>query len=261
VPPLAVAERPGARAVPGQWAQRILDAVVLDRDGVLAINKPTGLAVHGGSGVSIGLIESLRKLMPEQRYLELVHRLDRDTSGLILLAKKAAVLRDLHAQLRTDQMDKRYLALVEGKWPAHLKEVSAPLEKLSLASGERVVKVTAAGKPARTVFRVVERFPGATLVEAKPITGRTHQIRVHAQHAGHAILGDSKYSGDSGQALAQSLGLRRLFLHAARLTFRLHDKKIALEAPLDEELSGVCSELRGRGDSKAHLPKQTRQRD
>lgn len=247
VPPLTTAARSSARSVPSQWAQRILNAIVLDRRELVAINKPTGLAVHGGSGVSIGLIESLRQLMPEQRYLELVHRLDRDTSGLILLAKKASALRDLHAQLREGGMDKRYLALVEGKWPARIKEVNAPLEKISLKSGERIVRVTAEGRAARTSFRVVERFAGATLIEAKPITGRTHQIRVHAQHAGHAILGDTKYSSDDGDALAQSIGLRRLFLHAVQLSFRLGQEKLSLEAPLDEELARVCGELRRRG--------------
>lgn len=246
IPPLVVPDRKTPPAVPGHWAKRIRDAIVFDRDGVMAINKPTGLAVHGGSGVNIGLIESLRKLFPEQRYLELVHRLDRDTSGLILIARKASVLRNLHAQLRSDTMDKRYLALVAGKWPAHVREVNAPLEKVSLKSGERMVRVTANGRASKTQFRVVERFPGATLVEAKPITGRTHQIRVHAQHAGHPILGDPKYSFEDGEAFADELGLRRLFLHAAQLSFDLGDERVSLEAPLDDELEAVCSRLRAR---------------
>ncbi len=246
VPPLVVPDRKASPSVPGQWARRIREAVVLDQDGLMAINKPTGLAVHGGSGVNIGLIESLRKLYPEQRYLELVHRLDRDTSGLILVAKKASTLRELHGQLRGDSMDKRYLALVAGKWPAHLKEIDAPLEKVSLKSGERMVRVSATGRRSRTAFRVVERFPGATLIEAKPITGRTHQIRVHAQHAGHPILGDAKYSFEDGESLADDIGLKRLFLHAASLKFRVGDDRLSLEAPLDDELEGVCRRLRTR---------------
>ncbi|MEE4202115.1 MAG: 23S rRNA pseudouridine(955/2504/2580) synthase RluC [Halieaceae bacterium] len=246
VPPISVTERRDAGQVPSQWAERIRRAIVLDRPELMVINKPTGLAVHGGSGVSVGLIESLRKLYPEQRYMELVHRLDRDTSGLILVAKKASVLRDLHAQLRGDKMDKRYLALVAGKWPAHTRLVNAPLEKISLKSGERMVRVAAGGRPSKTAFRVIERFPGATLIEAKPITGRTHQIRVHSLHVGHPILGDAKYRFDESDALTVSLGLKRLFLHAAALSFTVGDETISLEAPLDEELTSVCDALRSR---------------
>lgn len=246
VPPIAVSERRDHGQVPSQWAERIRQSIVLDRPELMVINKPTGLAVHGGSGVSVGLIESLRKLYPEQRYLELVHRLDRDTSGLILVAKKASVLRDLHAQLRGDRMDKRYLALVAGKWPAHIRLVNAPLEKISLKSGERMVKVSADGRPSKTEFRVVERLPGATLIEAKPITGRTHQIRVHTYHAGHPILGDAKYRFDASDQLTESLALKRLFLHAAALSFSIGDEKLSLEAPLDDELNSVCERLRSR---------------
>lgn len=246
VPPITFTERRHSAQVPSQWAERIRRSIVLDRPELLVINKPTGLAVHGGSGVSVGLIESLRKLYPEQRYLELVHRLDRDTSGLILVAKKASVLRDLHAQLRGDRMDKRYLALVAGKWPAHTRTISAPLEKISLKSGERMVKVLADGRPSKTTFRVMERFPGATLIEAKPITGRTHQIRVHALHAGHPILGDPKYFFDDSEKLTESLALKRLFLHAAALSFSLGDERLSLDVPLDDELTSVCERLRSR---------------
>lgn len=247
IPPLTVAERRDQGPVPSQWAARIREAIVLDRPDLMVINKPTGLAVHGGSGVNIGLIESLRKLFPDRRYLELVHRLDRDTSGLILIARKASVLRQLHDQLRNGGMDKRYMALVVGKWPSHLRLVTAPLEKVSLKSGERMVRVSTDGKPSKTAFRVVERFPGATLVEASPLTGRTHQIRVHALHAGHPILGDVKYRFDTSDALTSTLGLKRLFLHAAALDFTIGEQRIAVQAPLDRELLSVCDRLRTRG--------------
>jgi 23S rRNA pseudouridine955/2504/2580 synthase len=202
--------------------------------------------VHGGSGLSFGLIECLRQLRPEDRSLELVHRLDRDTSGLILIARRPAVLRELHALLRGDGVHKEYLALVAGRWPRSLHEVEAPLEKNVLRSGERMVRVAGGGKAALTRFRVIELLPGATLVRAEPVTGRTHQIRVHAAHAGHPLLGDEKYQGERERALARELGLKRLFLHAHRLVFRLGSPPLAyaLEAPLDAELDAVLTRLR-----------------
>ena len=206
----------------------------------MVIAKPTGLAVHGGSGVQFGLIESLRQMFPDQRYMELVHRLDRDTSGLVMIAKRASVLRELHTLLRGDGVDKRYLALVVGKWPAYRARVEASLEKSALPSGERIVRVTPEGRRSLTDFRVIERYRGATLIEAKPLTGRTHQIRVHAKHAGHPILGDPKYGSEEQLALAKARGLKRLFLHAQRLEFRLGERRYCFEAPLDDELSAVC---------------------
>ena len=244
IPPIQVEEKPATKTVPNFWIDQIRRSILLNTKELLVVNKPTGLAVHGGSGVNVGLIESLRVMFPEQRYLELVHRLDRDTSGIILLAKRAAVLRELHDQLRSKTVDKRYLALVEGRWPSHLKRVEAPLEKISLSSGERIVKVTADGKRSQTDFRVVERFKGATLVEARPVTGRTHQIRVHAQHAGFPILGDAKYAPESAEMLARQIGLKRLFLHAAHLSVMIAGKRYTFDAPLDEALSGACEALR-----------------
>ena len=145
-------------------------------------------------------------MRPQERYLELVHRLDRDTSGLILIARRPAMLRELHRQLREREIDKRYLALVCGKWPRSVSLVEAPLAKNVLQSGERMVRVSRDGKPSLTEFSVVERFNGATLVEARPVTGRTHQIRVHAQHAGFPLLGDRKYASERAEALAGQLG-------------------------------------------------------
>ena len=238
IPPLQATERAPATGA-SQWRERLRRAILLEEQSLLAIDKPSGLAVHGGSGVSVGLIETLRSMYADDRYLELVHRLDRDTSGVILVARRAATLRTLHEMLRSDGMDKRYLCLVSGRWPAHLKQVDAPLEKFSLASGERRVKVSGSGRRALTQFRVVQRLAGATLMEAKPVTGRTHQIRVHCQHAGFPILGDVKYAGDAADELTRQLGVKRLFLHAHQLNFTLDSGPYELVAPLPHDLQSV----------------------
>lgn len=244
LPPLSTRDNTDKPRPSLAWANRIRRAVVFDSGDLLVIDKPTGLAVHGGSGVRVGLIESLRSLFPEVRYLELVHRLDRDTSGLVLLAKNARTLRALHEQLREGRIDKRYCALVSGKWPAYRKVVSAPLLKQHTASGERIVKVDAEGKAAKTEFRVLERFREATLVEAKPVTGRTHQIRVHAQQSGHPILGDVKYQNDDSEALCDRVHLKRLFLHASAISFTLAGERLSFECSLDAELESALAELR-----------------
>ncbi len=244
IPPLRVAERDAPQAVPRRW-QNLLEQNLVYRDaGLWVVNKPSGLAVHGGSGVSLGLIECLRMLAPQEKFLELVHRLDRDTSGCILVARKPSVLKELHRQLRDDEVDKRYLALVSGRWSSSRSHVEAPLRKNTLQSGERMVRVDAEGKPARTEYRVVERFADATLVEAKPVTGRTHQIRVHCQHAGHPIMGDEKYAEREGQSRASELGLKRLFLHAASLELELDGQRLSVAAPLDPELENCLEKLR-----------------
>ena len=243
IPPLREAQSQSKNHLTARWAERIKASLLLDNDDLMVINKPSGLAVHGGSGVDVGLIESLRQMYPEQRYMELVHRLDRDTSGLILVAKRASVLRELHGLLRGNGIDKRYLTLVYGRWPAYLKEVDAPLEKFSLPSGERMVKVSAQGKRALTRFQVVARLTGATLLEAKPITGRTHQIRVHARHAGNPILGDTKYGTPESQELTERIGLKRLFLHAASLRFTTNTQRYDLAAPLPSLLQTLVDGL------------------
>ncbi|MBT6038504.1 MAG: RluA family pseudouridine synthase [Halieaceae bacterium] len=235
IPPLRVPEKAEAAGAAG-WRSRLRAAIVREEATLLVINKPPGLAVHGGSGVNVGLIETLRAMYDTDRYLELVHRLDRDTSGLLLVARRASTLRSLHGLLRSNGVDKRYLCLVSGRWPAHLKRVDAPLEKFALPSGERRVKVAATGRQSLTTFRVVTRWPSMTLVEAKPVTGRTHQIRVHCQHAGFPILGDAKYADDAADRLAEKLRLKRLFLHAASLSFRLDEQNYSLQAALPLEL-------------------------
>jgi 23S rRNA pseudouridine955/2504/2580 synthase len=246
IPPVrsAVAEaKPGG--APSQGLQQRLNAAILfEDDGLLVLDKPAGLAVHGGSGLSYGLIEALRAMRPEARFLELVHRLDRDTSGCIMVAKKRSALVTLHAALRGDGVDKRYLALVAGHWPQARRRVAAPLEKNTLQSGERMVRVSTAGKEALTEFEVVERFAQATLVEARPVTGRTHQIRVHAQYAGHPLACDDKYGDRDADIRFREQGLRRLFLHAHSLSFDWQGARLQLNAKLEVELARFLQILR-----------------
>tara|TARA_R110002110_G_scaffold14698_1_gene67606 strand:+ start:25279 stop:26235 length:957 start_codon:yes stop_codon:yes gene_type:complete len=245
IPPLHQPSATAPATIPRYWSETLAQRIVYEDEGLLVLDKPSGLAVHGGSGLSFGLIECLRQMRPDDRYLELVHRLDRDTSGLILVARRGTVLKDLHRQLREDKIDKRYLALVQGRWPRALHRVEAPLQKNVLSSGERIVRVSREGKRSITEFSVVERLQGATLIEAKPITGRTHQIRVHAQHAGFPLLGDDKYSDDKGTEFCRRIGLRRLFLHARFLHFSLPDKgRLQLEAGLEDVLESIVDNLR-----------------
>ena len=236
VPPLRLAERDEPEPLAQGLLQRLEAAIVYEDKALIVLNKPAGIAVHGGSGLSYGVIEAFRQLRPDAKDLELVHRLDRDTSGLLMIAKKRSMLRHLHEALRGDGVDKRYMALVRGHWATAKKQVSAPLLKSNLRSGERMVEVNPEGKEALTVFRVLRRFGEfATLVEAKPVTGRTHQIRVHTQYAGHSIAGDSKYGDDDFTKEIRELGGKRLFLHAYELIVPLPEGgRLKLEAPVDE---------------------------
>ncbi|RUO49824.1 23S rRNA pseudouridine(955/2504/2580) synthase RluC [Pseudidiomarina donghaiensis] len=248
IPPVRVAE---ANPLPSAKLDQVqaLQAHILYEDDVLMVmNKPAGLAVHGGSGLQFGLIESLRALRPDAKQMELVHRLDRETSGCILIAKRRSALRSLHEQLRNKTMDKQYLALVRGQWQKHVKLIAAPLLKNTLKSGERVVRVDAEGKPSETRFRIVEKYAQCTLVEASPITGRTHQIRVHALHAGHPIACDPKYGDAEFDQSMQTLGLSRLFLHAHQLTFSHPQtgKAVTVNAPLDDILMNTLKQLGSR---------------
>ena len=248
VPPVRVSDAKVPVAAGMDVARRIESAIIYEDDALLVLNKPSGLAVHGGSGINIGVIEALRQLRPECRFLELVHRIDRDTSGCLLIAKKRSLLRHLHAQIREHHMLKVYNALVDGRWPARKESVSAPLQKNILQSGERMVSVHPQGKRSKTRFRVLARYQEATLVEASLETGRTHQIRVHTQHAGHPILGDSKYGYENTQQLTARIGLQRLFLHAAKVGINLPDGSYReFDAPLPEELVGI---LRGLQEAK-----------
>jgi 23S rRNA pseudouridine955/2504/2580 synthase len=247
IPPVRVAEREEAPVSPHlQKVAALADAILYEDDHILVLNKPSGTAVHGGSGLSFGVIEGLRALRPEARFLELVHRLDRDTSGILLVAKKRSALRSLHEQLREKGMQKDYLALVRGQWQSHMKVVQAPLLKNILQSGERIVRVNSEGKASETRFKVEERYIFATLVRCSPVTGRTHQIRVHTLHAGHPIAFDDRYGDREFDKQLAGTGLNRLFLHAAALRFTHPNtgEIMRVEAPLDDQLKRCLNVLR-----------------
>jgi 23S rRNA pseudouridine955/2504/2580 synthase len=245
IPPIRVAEAV-LRQIRIPAGQRLAQRIVFQDDALMVIDKPAGLAVHGGSGVSLGAIEQLRAEFPEARFLELVHRLDRDTSGVLLLARKRSALTALHALIREGGMDKRYLVLVAGEWKNRRQTVKLALTKYLTADGERRVSVDTEGQSAHTVFNLIESFPQFSLLEAELMTGRTHQIRVHLAHLGFPIAGDDKY-GDFAlnKALAKH-GVKRMFLHAHRLAFShpLTGETLEFTAPLPSELEGVLERLR-----------------
>ncbi len=243
LPPLRLPDEKDKGKVPQWQLQALESSFIFENKSLIAINKPSGMAVHGGSGISFGLIEGLRALRPNDPYLELVHRLDLETSGCLLIAKRRSMLRWLHELIRENRMDKRYLALLVGDWPLDHQKVTAPLRKNTLQSGERLVVVDEQGKASRTDFQVVRRFDRHLLVSARLHTGRTHQIRVHAAHLGTPVLGDGKYGDRQANQAARGSGLKRLFLHAQALTFDLpHDEgRLSLEAPLPHELSNYLN--------------------
>ena len=242
IPPVRLAAQSQAKPS-GHILHLIKDAIIYRDENLLVINKPSGIAVHGGSGVQYGVIEALRALFPEEQHLELVHRLDRDTSGCLIVARKRAVLKNLHEQLRNNEIRKSYLALVKGQWKGGKKTIDAPLRKNTQQSGERMVRVDPTGKPARSLFKPIQVFSDTTLVEVELITGRTHQIRVHAVHAGHPIAGDEKYGQRGFNLSMKERGLNRLFLHAKSVTFTLPGMSSPLKvvAPLGEILEAVLS--------------------
>jgi 23S rRNA pseudouridine955/2504/2580 synthase len=229
-----------------QLKARLDDTILYEDERIIVINKPSGMAVHGGSGINAGVIEALRAIRPDVSRLELVHRLDRDTSGCLLISKKPAALRALHELMRENRIDKRYLALLAGSWRKGAKRVDVPLLKNTLQGGERVVRVDPEGKPAESRFKRLERYAEATLVEVKLITGRTHQIRVHSAWLGSPVLGDSKYGDETANKRMRELGLKRLFLHAHQIRFRWPGEKqdMLIEAPLPEVLQTVLSKMK-----------------
>ena len=245
IPPIGVKDD-SVPATPGSRFVELLESRILFEDSeLMVVNKPSGIAVHGGSGVQLGLIEALRSMRPGNSFLELVHRIDKETSGCLMVAKKRATLLALHQQLREGGMQKQYTALLDGRWSGREHLIDAPLKKNVAASGERFVRVAVDGKASKTLFHVENRFENATLVSAKPITGRTHQIRVHAQFAGHPILGDQRYGETERNKQAKKAGLKRLFLHAHSLAFTLpgSERIFRVEAPLDAELQKVIDAL------------------
>jgi 23S rRNA pseudouridine955/2504/2580 synthase len=228
----------------GELLARIAHSVVYEDDRLLVLDKPAGVAVHGGSGVSFGVIEALRAARPHES-LELVHRLDRDTSGCLLVARDAGTLRSLHALLREDGFEKRYLTLVRGKWNLGAKRIDVPLKTHTRVGGERTVRAGASGKPSVSDFRPVQFFgKTATLMEVTLLTGRTHQIRVHAQHAGHPVGGDQKYGDESFNRELRERGLQRMFLHAHSVSFAWpQGGEFSVNTPLPPELAAVVDEL------------------
>jgi 23S rRNA pseudouridine955/2504/2580 synthase len=242
VPPIRQGEQKPPFSPTEQLSQYLESEVIWQNSGLLIVNKPSGMPVHGGSNISAGLIEMLRSIYPQWVDLELVHRLDRDTSGCIMLAKKRSALRSMHELWRQGKVDKRYLAFVRGRWPAKQTVIDLPLQKNVLESGERRVRVDPEGKPSKTSVRVFRYYQHGTLLQVSPITGRTHQIRVHLAAKGYPIAGDDKYGDDKFNRLMASYGLKRLLLHSASLSF---------QDPITDSPSSICatvdfmSQLRG----------------
>ena len=229
--------------LPTNQVEAFASWVLFEDSHLLAVNKPAGLAVHGGSGLNHGLIELARKARPELKHLELVHRLDRDTSGVILLAKRRSALRALHESLRTRTAHKTYWALVAGAWPARQQQVKLNLARDVLRSGERMASVNPEGKFSLTKTTILKKYDGATLLACQPVTGRTHQIRVHTQAIGHSILGDPKYGLDEDNRRWRERGLKRMFLHAAEIDIPWQDKRLKISAPLESSLSYLLETL------------------
>jgi len=239
----------GTRRPPPGLLETVRAAIVQEDERLLVLNKPAGLAVHGGSGLAFGAIEALRALRPDEP-LELVHRLDRETSGCLLVARTRAALRSAHALLREGNVDKRYTALLAGRWRIGRKTIDAPVDTDARQGGERVVRVHRAGKIALSVFDPVQHFREvATLMDVAIHTGRTHQIRVHAAFAGHPVAGDDKYGDREANAALRAHGLKRMFLHASSLAFRWPDgTPFRAEAPLPAELESVLARLAVKPD-------------
>ncbi len=242
IPPIrAAATARGTQSVPhGPIAT---PPVLFEDDALIALDKPSGLAVHGGSGISHGVIERLRHARPDAKFLELVHRLDRDTSGVLLIAKRRPALTGLHAQLRDGRIDKRYDVLVRGRWRDSLRTVELALETYVTDAGERRVRVDNGGRVSRTIFRRIKVWPGAlppvTLLEAELETGRTHQIRVHLSHLGYPVAGDDKYGDFAWNKVLAKEGLKRMFLHARRISFAhpIDGRAIVVVSPLPRDLA------------------------
>lgn len=249
IPPLHLPDSPELPK-PSPGLIGLLEQSILHEDhNLLVLNKPPGLAVHQGTGIRLGLIEAIRQIRSDWRDAELAHRLDRDTSGVLVVCKNSRTLRNMQGQFKEKRIEKRYHALVQGRWPDTVSEIKAPLTRVLAESGERFVRVDPAGKPSTTRFAILEQFPSATLLEATPVTGRTHQIRVHCQQAGHPILGDSKYGllarGEKDKSGTEAAA-KYLCLHAAELQFLLPgtDSLFQVSAPWDKSFSAQVSRLR-----------------
>ncbi len=246
VPPVTIDVKEDEVTAPSTKLNKVAElehCILYEDDHMLVLNKPSGTAVHGGSGLKFGAIEALRALRPQARFLELVHRIDRDTSGILLIAKKRSALRQLQSQFREKTVQKYYFALVMGEWKSQCKVVNAPLLKNEVNS---IVRVNPNGKPSETRFKILEKFADATLVQASPITGRTHQIRVHTQYVGHPIAWDDRYGDRRFDAYTAQFGIDRLFLHAANIQFThpASGEKMEINAPLDAKLEKALAKMR-----------------
>jgi len=242
----------GASVAPSRrLLEELTDRILYQDAGIIVIDKPAGVAVHGGSGIDYGVIEAFRALLPEERGLELAHRLDRDTSGCLVLARHRGALLELHAAFRDANVAKTYDALVYGAWPRRLRTVRAQLEKFVTRSGERRVRAHAAGQSARTEFEVVESGELASWISAHPHTGRTHQIRVHAQISGHPIVGDEKYATAAQLEASRARGVRRLCLHARSVTLRVNGVTRRFVAPVPDDFAEAWRRL-NTGSIKAN---------
>jgi 23S rRNA pseudouridine955/2504/2580 synthase len=253
IPPIRLANRDAAEGAAASGARRLTFEVLFEDEALLVLSKPAGLAVHGGSGVDYGLIEALRAQRPEAKFLELAHRLDRETSGILLVGKKRPALKVLHDMFRQGGADKRYLALVAGEWTEKLKDVRLPLDKFLTEGGERRVTVATdaeQGRYAHSVFRKVDSGRRFSLVEAQIKTGRTHQIRVHLAHLGFPIAGDDKYGDFALNKALAPKGLKRMFLHAWRMRFPhpVTGAPLSFEVPLPGELAGFVDRLKSTGE-------------
>lgn len=240
IPPIRLSEKTASQVVPPREF-----TVVHEDDALIVIDKPAGVAVHGGSGVDFGVIEQIRRARPQAKLLELAHRLDRETSGLLIVAKKRSALVKLHDMFRDGGISKRYLALVKGRWTNPLQHVRLPLHKYLTPEGERRVRVSPDGKDSHSIVRLRARWENFSLVEVELKTGRTHQIRVHLTHLGFPLAGDDKYGDFELNRVLQKAGLKRMFLHAARLSFKhpLDGGTLDLESPLPPELKAFLSSV------------------
>ena len=247
IPPTRIAQEKEVH-VGDRLAQRLLESIIFEDNHLLVVNKPAGIAVHGGSGLSLGVIEALRKMRTDLPYLELVHRLDKDTSGCLVLAKRRSILRAIQALLEAREVKKTYWALLYQPWQGKKSlVVDVALEKNTLKSGERMVRVSDEGKASQTGFKLLENYQQACWVEASPKTGRTHQIRVHSAYINHPIVGDQKYGGE---VLLDGLdaGKQRLYLHAREIQFTLDGKNHVFQAELDDRFAETLKLLRARNN-------------
>lgn len=245
IPPLRVSEKVIITDLSDSLTEALEQSILMEDDALLVINKPSGLAVHAGSQIQLGVIEAMRIIRPDNRFVELVHRLDRDTSGCLVIAKSREALLNLQEQMKNSETDKRYLTLTKGRWPANENIVDLALQKNTLSSGERMVAPDINGKKSKTLFEVKQNFAGCQLVAAKLYTGRTHQIRVHSASQSHPVAGDEKYGDREFNKRLKQFGLKRMFLHAWQLSIKhpISHEPLTFHAELPDSLNDVVKQL------------------